>query len=119
MNGKSLNLGDLNGIRDIVNSFRTPYFKYHLINQAAFQASRNHIEQTEIGNNIVQFIKTCLPLFIGAQMKIKGDEINVDFFNISGTLVPVSSILNEVFNGTKANTRIGLYSNYNIPWVSS
>ena len=119
MNGGSLRSQDFIGIKNIVASFKTPYFKYHLINQAAFQATRNHIEQSEVGNNIIRFIKMCLPLFIGAQMKIKGDEYDVDFFNISGTLVPVSIILSKVFNNeVGASTRIGLYSNYKVPWIS-
>lgn len=117
MNGRSLGAVDLVGIKNLINSFRTPYFKYHLINQAAFYGSKKRIEQTRAGKNIIDFIKTCLPLFIGAQMKIKGDEVNVDFFNISGKLVPISIILEEVFYGKRASTRIGLYSNYSIPWV--
>lgn len=115
---------DLNGIRKIIKSFRKPSFKYHLINQAALQGVKKskdggaHIEGTEVGNNILSFIKRCLPLFVGAQMKIKGDEINVDFFNINGQLVPVSEILQSVFYGNKiATPRINFYSNYEVPWI--
>ena len=51
-------------------------------------------------------------------MKIKGDEINVDFFNINGQLVPVSEILQSVFYGNKiATPRINFYSNYEVPWI--
>lgn len=108
---------DLKNIKKIVSSFRTPYFKYHLINQAAFMGQK-HIEGTNAGENIINFVKACLPLFIGAQFKIKGDEWNVDFFNISGTLIPVSEVMRKVFYGqTGANMRVGLYSNYSVPWV--
>lgn len=122
--GFSGNVSEIMGMQNIINSFRTPYFKYHLINQAAFwgvkkgKNSGAHIEDTDVGQNIVNFVKRCLPLFIGTQMKIKGDDINVDFFNISGKLVPVSTVLQSVFNGSFGDLRVSLYSNYNIPWVN-
>lgn len=116
----SADVGDLIGIQKVINNFQTPYFKYHLINQAAFTASKksNRIEKTNAGHNVVSFIKKCLPLFIGAQMKIKGDQYNVDFFNISGHFIPVSTVMEEVFNNSAgAGLRVGLYSNYSVPWV--
>ena len=52
------------------------------------------------------------------QIKIKGDQYNVDFFNVSGHFIPVSTVMEEVFNnGAGAGLRVSLYSNYNIPWV--
>lgn len=113
-------VGDIVGIQNVVNNFQTPYFKYHLINQAAFSAANksNRIENTNVGHNLISFIKKCLPLFIGAQVKLKGDQYNVDFFNISGHFIPVSKVMEEVFyNGAGAGLRIGLYSNYKVPWV--
>lgn len=113
-------IGDIIGIQNVINSFQTPYFKYHLINQAAFAATKKskRVEETNAGHNLISFIKKCLPLFIGAQVKIKGDQYNVDFFNVSGHFIPVSTVMEEVFNnGAGAGLRIGLYSNYNVPWV--
>ena len=113
-------MGDIVGIQNVINNFQTPYFKYHLINQAAFVATKESkkIEETNAGHNLISFIKKCLPLFIGAQIKIKGDQYNVDFFNVSGHFIPVSTVMEEVFNnGAGAGLRISLYSNYNIPWV--
>lgn len=113
---------DIKGISKIINSFKTPYFKYHLINEAVFSGMKKsktggaHIEETRSGKNIIDFVKMCLPLFIGSQMKIKGDSINVDFMNINGKFIPVSTILKSVFDNSLGSLRIGLYSNYNIPW---
>ena len=57
-------------------------------------------------------------MFIGAQFKIKGDTTNVDFFNINGKLIPVSVIMEDIYNGgTLTGQRIGLYSNYEVPWL--
>ena len=110
------NKTNLQGVKKIIAHFRDPEFKYHLINQAA-RAGGVRIEGTDIGANIIDFVKKCLPLFIGAQFKIKGDTINVDFFNINGTLVPVSTIMEDVYNGGPlTGQRVGLYSNYQVPW---
>lgn len=107
---------DLKAIQSLVEKFKKPNFKYHLINQAAFAGTKN-IQDTDVGKNIINFIKQCLPLFIGTQFKIKGDNINVDFFNINGTLIPVSTIMEDCFNGGPlTGLRVGLYSNYQVPW---
>lgn len=64
-------------------------------------------------------MKACLPLFLGAQFKIEGDNINIDFLNINGVLIPVSTIMESVYNeGELASQRIGLYSNYQVPWLN-
>lgn len=116
---------ELMGIQTIISSFRTPYFKYHLINEAVFSGFKKsktngaHIENTKTGENIIAFVKKCLPLFLGAQMKINGDNINVDFLNVNGKFVPVSSILKTIFyNEGLGSLRIGLYSNYSVPWMN-
>lgn len=115
INGR--NKVNLKSIQKIISKFRQPDFKYHLINQAAFEGTKN-IAETDVGKNIIDFVKTCLPLFIGAQFKIKGDTTNVDFFNINGKLIPVSVIMEDVYNnGPLTGQRIGLYSNYQVPWL--
>lgn len=115
INGR--NKMNLKAIQKIISKFREPDFKYHLINQAAFEGTKN-IASTDVGANIIDFVKTCLPLFIGAQFKIKGDTTNVDFFNINGKLIPVSVIMEDIYNGgTLTGQRIGLYSNYEVPWL--
>lgn len=107
---------DMAAIQGLVSQFKKPNFKYHLINQAAFAGVTN-IQDTDVAKNIISFVKKCLPLFIGAQFKIQGDDINVDFFNINGKLVPVSVIMEDCFNGGPlTGLRIGLYSNYEVPW---
>ena len=101
-----------------MQNFGKPNFKYHLINQAAFESTKR-IENTPTGTNIINFVKACLPLFLGAQFKIEGDNINIDFLNINGVLIPVSTIMENIYNeGTLASQRIGLYSNYQVPWLN-
>lgn len=117
MNINGRNKVNLKAVQKIVSKFREPDFKYHLINQAAFEGTKN-ITKTDVGANIIEFVKTCLPLFIGAQFKIKGDTTNVDFFNINGKLIPVSTIMEDVYNGgTLTGQRVNLYSNYDVPWL--
>lgn len=117
---EGMSLSGITGYRAImtlIREFRSPEFKYHLINQAA-QHNNKKIDNTPTGENLINFIKKFLPMFIGAQFKIQGDTINVDFFNINGYFVPVSTIIEDVFNGGKfTGLKIGLYSNYTVPWV--
>ena len=115
MSSQGVSADELNVIRKIAEKFDTPYFKYHLINQAAFIGVKR-ISGTDTGKNILNFIKKCLPLFMGTQLKIKGDNINIDFFNINGKLIPASEIMEGVLNNQSYGTRINLYSNYQVPW---
>lgn len=116
INGR--NTTNLKSVLKVVEKFREPDFKYHLINQAAFEGVNKIITKTDVGTNIIDFVKTCIPLFIGAQFKIEGDTINVDFFNINGKLIPVSVIMEDIFKGgTLAMPRINLYSNYKPSWI--
>jgi len=108
---------NITAMKNLAKEFQSPYFKYHLINQAAFAGTKK-ISGTDVGQNMLKFIKYCLPLFMGTQLKIEGDKINVDFFNINGKLIPASTIMEQVFNSASGyGTRINLYSNYQIPWV--
>ena len=117
---EEMSLSGISGIRSIktlMKEFRSPWFKYHLINQAAHYNNKR-IDNTPAGENLINFVKKFLPLFIGTQFKIQGDTINVDFFNINGYFVPVSTIMEDVFNGGQyTGLKIGLYSNYTIPWM--
>lgn len=117
---EEMNLSGITGRRSImtlIRTFRSPEFKYHLINQAA-QHNNKRIGNIPAGENLINFIKMFLPLFIGAQFKIQGDTINVDFFNIDGYFIPVSTIIEDVFYGGKyTGLKIGLYSNYTVPWM--
>ena len=108
---------DISAMKSLAKEFQSPYFKYHLINQAAFAGTKK-ISNTDVGQNMLKFIKYCLPLFMGTQLKIEGDKVNVDFFNINGKLIPASEIMEQVFiNASGYGTRINLYSNYQVPWV--
>lgn len=118
-NAKFANTGK-RAIMDIVKNFQKPDFKYHLVNQACFQGGEyvestgaRHIEETQPGANVLRFIKAMIPLHIGSQIDIAGDDTNVDFVNISGQLIPVSSILKSIFGQTgAASAQVNLYSNY-------
>lgn len=116
-----MNMSGISGYRiiaSLIKEFRSDNFRYHLVNQAAMHGNKL-INSTPAGNNVMSFIKRFLPLFIGAQFKIKGDSINVDFFNINGYFVPVSTIIEDAFYGGKyTGLKIGLYSNYTVPWMS-
>lgn len=65
--------------------------KYHLINQTFF--NKGDIKKTEPYDDIVSAIKSSIFLFIGGQFLKYADSINVDFMNINGHFVPVSSIM--------------------------
>ena len=59
---------------------------------------------------------------MGAQLRIEGNEVNVDFLNINGTFVPASTVLENIFfierkkKGNLFGNRISLYSNSLIDW---
>ena len=139
---------DLNKIVELVKYFDKPDFKYHLVNEAAYATQKsiaekrkrqkaagrkleggvkiriksNRTEQMPAIDNLTNFIKYCLPLFLGSQMKISGDLINVDFLNIKGEFIPVSSVLEEIFGDQRrtklmsASNEINIYNNYEVPW---
>lgn len=108
---------EMQAIMNVIDKFDTPDFKYHVINQAAFLGEKN-FAITPVGTTITNFVKKCLPLFIGNQFKIMGDDFDVDFFNINGSFVPVSVILTNVKNGTGyAEPRVNIYNNYEVPWT--
>ena len=127
---------DIAAIRSLAEKFKQPDFKYHLVNQAAFLANKQvhqkqlrqkaagrkltgvAIENSAAATNIISFIKACLPLFIGSQLKINGNITNVDFMNINGTFIAVSTILKEVLhNKTGLITQsVNIYHNYDVPW---
>ena len=64
--------------------------KYHIINQTFFKKDPM---KTEPAQDIIQAVKNTIFLFIGGELLKYVDSTNVDFMNITGYFVPVSSIM--------------------------
>ena len=126
-NSTSTDKIDTREMKNLVKKFKKNDFIYHLINSAAHQGGKTNRYggkslMSSPADNLISFVKKCLPLFIGTQLKIEGNETNVDFLNVGGTFVPVSTILENVFfterkkRGNLFGNRINLYSNYTVNW---
>lgn len=109
--------------------FQSDRFIFHLINQVAHvklsdenvgryegKISKNVTNSSEPVNDLINFVKSSLPLFIGSQIKINGDPINVDFMNLNGTFVPISELFQSVLD-SKTISDINIYSNAAIDWA--
>jgi hypothetical protein len=78
-------------MRQLGNELDNNNLKYHLINQTFF--SKGNMKATDPYNDIISAIKNSIFMFIGGQFVKYADSVNVDFMNINGHFVPVSSIM--------------------------
>lgn len=112
LSSTGINGNQFGAIKSLIRKFKTPEFKYHLINQAAFVG----IADSNVSQNILDFIKMCLPIFLAN--KIIDNMKNVSFITINNKFVPISEIMQKVFLGSDIGISKGkIYSTYKIPWI--
>lgn len=77
-------------LQKLGNDLDNNNLKYHIINQTFFKKDPM---KTEPAQDIIQAVKNTIFLFIGGEFLKYIDSTNVDFMNITGHFVPVSSIM--------------------------
>lgn len=77
-------------LQKLGNDLDNNNLKYHIINQTFFKKDPM---KTEPAQDIIQAVKNTIFLFIGGELLKYIDSTNVDFMNITGHFVPVSSIM--------------------------
>lgn len=77
-------------LQKLGNDLDNNNLKYHIINQTFFKKDPM---KTEPAQDIIQAVKNSIFLFIGGELLKYIDSTNVDFMNITGHFVPVSSIM--------------------------
>ena len=77
-------------LQKLGNDLDNNNLKYHIINQTFFKKDPM---KTEPAQDIIQAVKNSIFLFIGGEFLKYVDSTNVDFMNITGHFVPVSSIM--------------------------